>query len=479
MGKKRKSIKRESSQTEDLPKDEFINLNLNYLPAIIVVFASIGFCFGHGGSSSTLSLPLTEWPRESLSSIGGMVQSFKRFVLPFRFQESDEFNLPSPHYVQVDGKKIRDSSSHPLVFAALREAIIREGGFVHPDLGLMVPAPSGAHRGIGMVRDSYDACQTRCMPGTADEKARFRQNEKIHDKLPPKWNATVEEFNSKEKMRNVLKMQQSADEQFKQEEYLIKVPHSYQMTRNVALQTFLPMIPPDVQIRASFLELDDAALLVLLLAYERGRGKQSKFHPYIASLPVSPSCGYLPEIRSQALRTIELMAIELGMDVYGWPGEMKKASDRAQMIAEGLATNYGRFIIPIDGPFTVPVLQWALCQVASRAIAGSETFGSLRLVPMVDMVNHYVDAGGFQEILAEENSGHIGGNDEGAFVVRSLRHGRRRPLMKGQELLVNYNVPDYSPLDWFVSMGFVPPERMQKWQRVEGIFKDSRSFATN
>lgn len=58
-------------------------------------------------------------------------------------------------------------------------------------------------------------------------------------------------------------------------------------------------------------------------------------------------------------------------------------------------------------------------------------------------------------------------DDAGTFVVRSLRHGRRKALRKGQELLVNYNVPHYSPLDWFVSLGFVPPERQTKWQKID------------
>jgi len=69
-------------------------------------------------------------------------------------------------------------------------------------------------------------------------------------------------------------------------------------------------------------------------------------------------------------------------------------------------------------------------------------------------------------------------SDIGAFVVRSIRHGRRKPLKKGQELLVNYNVPNYSPLDWFLSLGFVPTERREPWKKVEGHFKKPRTFAT-
>jgi hypothetical protein len=164
MGKKRKSIKRESSQNEEAGKDDFVNLNLNIIPVVVVVFASIGFCVGNGGSTSLLPLP--NW------SISGMVGLLKYFVRPFGSQETRDFFY--------NGRNDRDAFSSPLVFAALREAIIREGGFVHPDLGIMVPAPSGAHRGIGMIRE----------PVGADEINRHR-TEIIQGDPSHKWNALL------------------------------------------------------------------------------------------------------------------------------------------------------------------------------------------------------------------------------------------------------------------------------------------------
>lgn len=86
-----------------------------------------------------------------------------------------------------------------------------------------------------------------------------------------------------------------------QEEILIKVPLSFQMTRADALATLLPRISPEVQRKASIHELDDAALLVLLLAHERGVGKYSRWLPYIASLPLEPTCGYSKELRPYML----------------------------------------------------------------------------------------------------------------------------------------------------------------------------------
>ena len=67
--------------------------------------------------------------------------------------------------------------------------------------------------------------------------------------------------------------------------------------------------------------------------------------------------------------------------------------------------------------------------------------------------------------------------DRGAFIIWSVRHGRRKPLKRGQELLANYNVPDYSPFDWFVSLCFVLPEQIGNWQKVEGHLKRPRTFA--
>ena len=57
--------------------------------------------------------------------------------------------------------------------------------------------------------------------------------------------------------------------------------------------------------------------------------------------------------------------------------------------------------------------------------------------------------------------------DESIFVARSVKNGKPHRLSKGMELLANYNVPDYSPLDWFLNIGFTPPERKTSWTFVE------------
>jgi hypothetical protein len=328
----------------------------------------------------------------------------------------------------LEAEEYAQNPSHPRVFAVLREAVVREkGGYVHHDLGLLVPAPSGAARGLGMVRDSFQKCQTKCLPGTADEKLRWKKER-------------VEAL----AMNETIPLPDGPV--YRQEEVLLRIPLAFQMTRTVALDTLSALVPADVQRKSSLHELDDAALLVLLLAHERGVGRFSRWLPYIASLPSEPSCGYSQNLRPYILDTMNALRDELGVEVQGWEGELIKATNYAGRIADGLTKDYGAHIQNPHGKSTYENIQWALCQVASRATAGSEKYGSLRLVPIVDMINHDSNAGGFIELAGKErieNGDFVDAleHDSGTFVVRSLRHGRRKPLKKGQELLANYNVP--------------------------------------
>eukprot|EP00934_Nitzschia_sp_Nitz4_P001808 Nitzschia sp. Nitz4//scaffold17_size182527//98915//100519//NITZ4_001859-RA/size182527-processed-gene-0.57-mRNA-1//-1//CDS//3329539355//1808//frame0 len=356
--------------------------------------------------------------------------------------------------VTMNSKYLKSHPSHPTIFAVLREAIVRErGGFVHPDLGFLYPAPSGAFRGVGMIRNTWNICQTSCNPGVASEKLQRKQlqEEGIN---PSDDNSTLP-----------LK--------YRQEEILIKVPVTFQMTRKVALDTLLPLIPVEAQRKGIFYELDDAALLTLLLAHERGVGKYSRWLPYIASLPIVPSCGYSMALRPHLLDTLQALRDEADFDVHGWPGELSKATDYAARIVQHLSRDYGAYIKNPKGVTATENIDWALCQVASRAIAGSQKHGGLRLVPMADVINHDPAAASFVELTGKEkwtegDFVEATEDDAGAFVVRSRRYGEPKALRIGQELLVNYNLPYFSALDWFLSMGFVPTERLdQQWKKMD------------
>ena len=51
-------------------------------------------------------------------------------------------------------------------------------------------------------------------------------------------------------------------------------------------------------------------------------------------------------------------------------------------------------------------------------------------------------------------------HDTDSFVVRSTWNcgTPRIDLEKGNEITVNYNLPDYQAVDWLLSLGFVPAE---------------------
>lgn len=213
--------------------------------------------------------------------------------------------IPSAVVKKIDSAEMKSNPSHPFVYAVLREAIAREkGGYVHPDLGFLEPAPCGAARGIGMVRNLYHSCQTKCLPGLANEKLDAKRNEQSQPSMRTTTKTTSSPTNN----------QQNQNRRYMQEEVLIRVPLSYQMTRKVSLDTLLPRITREDQ-QKTIHELDDAALLALLLAHERGVGQYSRWLPYIASLPLEPSCGYSQKHRTYLLDSISALRDELGLDV--------------------------------------------------------------------------------------------------------------------------------------------------------------------
>lgn len=432
-------------------------------------------------------------------------------------------NLPTPGL----GTGPYDSS-HPMMFAALRESVIREkGGFVHPDLGILTPAPCGASRGLGMVRNSYTKCQTKCFPGGSLNDYYMNDDSKAGANSSPSISPTTS----------------TLDTSFDPEEILLKIPLPSQLTRAVALNVLNPLLPNEIRSRFPLEDLDDPILLALLLAHERGRFRESKYQAYISILPQNPTCGLgiSTHQRKNLVEVLRTYEQEMGHDINGWHGEIRKAREYADRMTSTLSRDYGNFIIPntdsnnhgnrrngrnhgksnrgssnagnhnsnhnshTNNMSPYQLIQWALCTVASRGIQGSKQHGRMRLVPILDLINHDEEAAEVVELGADEQAQNtnsitdyhndddedenndyswqrnlvyhqerkkkrqwiIDEDDAGAMVVRSMRYGSPKYLKKGQELLINYNVPHYSPLDWFINLGFIPLERSSRWRRLE------------
>jgi hypothetical protein len=326
-----------------------------------------GFGIGTGHFTGSAGLPVSPWR----IALGMKIRSTNLYQVVM-FQTS-----PFPSSKEAN-PNLRNDPSHPRVFSVLREAVVRENnGYVHPDLGFLVPAPSGAARGLGMVRSSFNHCQSRCMPGLAEEKKQTTPD-----------NHTF-----------VLSHERPI---YSQEEVLLRIPLNYQITRTVAINTLNLLVSLETHRTHPLTDLDDAALLVMFLAHERGLSRASRWLPYIASLPTEPTCGYSMGSRPHMTNAIEAMGEELGLDVNGWRDAVIKAGKYADRMAIDLAQDYGTFLRTPEGIPITANLQWALCHVASRAAAGSEKHGALRLVPMLDLINHDASAGAFVELTGKE-----------------------------------------------------------------------------
>lgn len=311
----------------------------------MMIGAALGFAIGAGWFSGGGSQVAVRPWKQSLANKIRSTYTYQFFTFQGKIWDDwlDRFAEWAEEVEKdIEAEEYAKNPSHPRVFAVLREAVVREkGGYVHPDLGFLVPAPSGAARGIGMVRNAYHSCQVNCMPGLAQEK----------------MNLDGESANE---------TSSSDATQYRQEEVLIRVPLNFQITRSVALETLTSIIPSEVQKKFSLHELDDAALLLLFLANERGVGRYSRWMPYIASMPPHPSCGYSEELRPHMLDSINALRDEVGVDVQGWPAELEKATQYAQKIASGLNGDYGKYLKNPEGVSSYDSIRWALCQVGTK-----------------------------------------------------------------------------------------------------------------
>ena len=304
------------------------------------------------------------------------------------------------------------------ILVRLSNQIIKEGGYVHPSLQLASPAPCGADRGV--IGADTDATGGRA---SSDE-----------DNDSTIW---------------------------------LRVPFSYQITRNLALETITPLIPDDVLSMAPLQTLDDAALLVLLHVHLRGASsKKDKWYPFLTSLPDSPGCGWWSDDEDDSIKKIKVYEHIISNDV------VVGSRQYVGRVSTGMDGDYGHYLAKKYWPKkwngeAASAIEWALCIVSSRGTAASPSLGggSTRLVPFADMFNHNLQSDGVFEIDENEINSEAGESLLGSFEIR-----RRTGIdgsLPGEEITVNYSLWGYSPEDWFLSHGFVPPEVLERIPRSE------------
>mmetsp|Transcript_29823 Transcript_29823/g.59044 ORF Transcript_29823/g.59044 Transcript_29823/m.59044 type:complete len:512 (+) Transcript_29823:76-1611(+) len=109
----------------------------------------------------------------------------------------------------------------------------------------------------------------------------------------------------------------------------------------------------------------------------------------------------------------------------------------------------------------------AFCHVTSRGIVADPRHGRLRLVPILDMVNHDNVAGGFDEDQGKNKTEAWTESLDGSLLLKNTRNGRNKVPKPGRELFANYNLNTYSRLDSFINLVFVPYEKLQPWSHLE------------
>lgn len=318
-------------------------------------------------------------------------------------------------------------------FNALVEAVQKEGGYVHPAISIISNCPSGAPRGIGIVKKEKE----RIIDDEEEKKAKLENNSN---------------------------------------DILMKIPYSYQLTRHNALSTLSSLIPRVVLEELPLEELDDAALLVLFLANEYGLGEKSKYYAYVNTLPMKQAqgggvgCGW--EIPDTDLHNLLPLLTTGGVNMR----DIEAARNYSHRVSNGMTKDYGEYLTQISWPKewkedSSLALQWGLCIVASRGTGsnlypGSTTLNTsagIRLIPLADLINHQYTSGGYIELSGREkiSSGDImdaSPDDAGAFVVLNNSMWKDDDDGSSSEITVNYNLPEYRAVDWFLSLGFVPPE---------------------
>jgi hypothetical protein len=141
----------------------------------------------------------------------------------------------------------------------------------------------------------------------------------------------------------------------------VRVPPAYHLTRDLAMQILIPLIPKDVLEYAPLSTLDDGALLVLLLVHLKGSGSE-EWEPYLQSLPGHPSCGWYGENSNVAHEEYNIVV-----------QESKRYVSR---VASGMAADYGAFFAKEHWPSewqnsAEKAIEWSLCIVSSRGTAAS------------------------------------------------------------------------------------------------------------
>jgi hypothetical protein len=128
------------------------------------------------------------------------------------------------------------------------------------------------------------------------------------------------------------------------------------------------------QLVESLQRLQPPLLLALLLAFERSKGPDSFWYPYISNLPEEPPCGWFAALQQQQQQQQQPAGVT--------PDEVAAAAAAVASKCSAAAAMYGP---ALGGCITADDVVWAYGQVVSRAFGNGR---DVAFAPLVDMLNH-------------------------------------------------------------------------------------------
>ena len=245
---------------------------------------------------------------------------------------------------------------------------------------------------------------------------------------------------------------------------LAVVPARCVLDGRAAVSVSSAAVPARVREAAPLDTLDDGALVTLLLARERARGPASFWAPYLASLPAEPPCAWWGDEAARAAKVAACRACASAGERAAWAAELERAAAYAARVARGMGADYGD-ALGVDAR----ALEWSLATLSSRSMGGQ---ARPCLVPLLDLVNHDCSWHAFTGHHVDELPTTFVVGAGPAPIETGLSHGdwaywawdadgaTPRPREPGDELYANYLTEGYTPFEWFMNLGYVPPEAL-------------------
>jgi hypothetical protein len=240
-------------------------------------------------------------------------------------------------------------------------------GYVHPALAIVDHAPCGC-RGVIAVSDVSMPVQNQ-HGAPAAAQAGSQQLPLIA--VPEQLYMTTDDALDILGTAIVLQQQQQQQQQQQHSQHST-ASGLQQLLARFSTLGFGQQEQQQQQLVGSLQRLQPPLLLALLLAFERSKGPESFWYPYISNLPEEPPCAWFTALQQQQQQQ--------PVDIT--PDEVAAAAAAVASKCTAAAAMYGP---ALGGCIAADDVVWAYGQVVSRAFGNGR---DVAFAPLIDMLNH-------------------------------------------------------------------------------------------